>query len=76
MFLSQDDINYVEPDLSVICNSSKLDEKGCRGAPDWIVDPEKQMTTVYGFEKDTMEQYDFGEEIPVGIYEGFSLRIQ
>lgn len=44
VFLSQDDINYVEPDLSVICNSSKLNEKGCHGTPDWSVDPKKQMT--------------------------------
>ena len=28
----------VQPDLSVICDRSKLDDKGCRGAPDWIVE--------------------------------------
>ncbi|MCX8086953.1 MAG: Uma2 family endonuclease [Rhodocyclaceae bacterium] len=28
----------VQPDLAVICDPSKLDEKGCRGAPDWIVE--------------------------------------
>ncbi len=28
----------VQPDLSVICDPSKLDQKGCRGAPDWIVE--------------------------------------
>lgn len=28
----------VEPDLSVICDRSKLDRYGCRGAPDWIVE--------------------------------------
>ena len=38
VFLSEDDINYVEPDLSVICDQSKLDEKGCHGAPDWIIE--------------------------------------
>ena len=41
----------------------------------WIVDPEKQMVTVYCFENDTVEQYNFGEEIPVGIYEGFFIKI-
>lgn len=30
--------NYVEPDISVICDSEKLDEKGCHGAPDWIIE--------------------------------------
>lgn len=28
----------VQPDLSVICDRAKLDERGCRGAPDWIVE--------------------------------------
>lgn len=105
VFLNDDDRNYVEPDISVICDPSKLDEKGCHGAPDWvveivsqsskardymaklfkyraagvreywIVDPEKQMVTVYGFEKDTVEQYGFGEDVPAGIYEGFSIKV-
>ena len=38
MFLNDDDINYVEPDISVICDTSKLDEKGCHGAPDWVIE--------------------------------------
>jgi Uma2 family endonuclease len=28
----------VQPDISVICDKTKLDERGCRGAPDWIVE--------------------------------------
>ena len=28
----------VQPDISVICDARKLDDKGCRGAPDWIVE--------------------------------------
>ena len=106
VFLNKDDMNYIEPDISVICDSSKLDDKGCHGAPDWvieivspsskprdymtklfkyrtagvreywIVDPEKQMAMVYGFEHETVEQYHFGEDIPVWIYEGFSIKVQ
>lgn len=105
VFLNDDDINYVEPDISVICNTLKLDEKGCHGAPDWIieivspssktmdcfiklfkyrnagvkeywiVDPAKSLTAVYNFERETMEEYPFGEEVPVGIYEGFSINL-
>ncbi|MCM1092079.1 MAG: Uma2 family endonuclease [Butyrivibrio sp.] len=101
-----DDITYVEPDISVICDLSKLDDMGCHGAPDWvieivspsskskdymtklfkyrtagvreywIVDQGKMMITVYGFENDTVEQYSFGEDVPVGIYEGFSIKIE
>lgn len=28
----------VQPDLSVICDLSKIDKRGCLGAPDWIVE--------------------------------------
>ena len=38
VFLNQDDHNYVEPDVSVICDSSKINEKGCNGAPDFIIE--------------------------------------
>lgn len=38
VFLNQDDQNYVEPDISVICDKNKLDENGCNGAPDWIIE--------------------------------------
>ena len=38
VFINQDDRNYVEPDISVICDKNKLDEKGCNGAPDWIIE--------------------------------------
>ena len=38
VFLNADDKDYVEPDISVICDKSKLDDKGCNGAPDWIVE--------------------------------------
>lgn len=38
VFLNNDDINYVEPDISVVCDPAKLSEKGCHGAPDWILE--------------------------------------
>ncbi|MCF8150213.1 MAG: Uma2 family endonuclease [Burkholderiaceae bacterium] len=28
----------VQPDLVVVCDHAKLDDKGCRGAPDWVVE--------------------------------------
>ena len=106
VFLNDDDMNYVEPDISVICDKNKISDKGCQGAPDWvieiispssmamdyftklfqyqksgvreywIVDPIKQRVTVYFFEKDLVEEYSFGEEVPVGIYEGFSIKVE
>ena len=38
VFLNNDDMNYVEPDISVICDKNKLDNRGCHGAPDWIIE--------------------------------------
>ena len=96
VFLNENDKNYVEPDISVICDPNKLNEKGCVGAPDWIieivspgsrrmdynnklfkyrtagvreywiVDPQKEWIMVYSF---------FNDDIPSGIYPGFSLNL-
>ena len=38
VFLNNDEHTYVEPDISIICDKSKLDEKGCNGAPDWVIE--------------------------------------
>ena len=38
VFLNKDIHNYLEPDISVIYDKNKLDEKGCNGAPDWIIE--------------------------------------
>ena len=38
VFLNADDKTYVEPDISVICDKNKLNERGCNGAPDWIIE--------------------------------------
>lgn len=38
VFLNQDNKNYVEPDISVICDKNKLTDKGCNGSPDCIIE--------------------------------------
>ena len=38
VFLNEDAKTYVEPDISVICDSDKLTDQGCKGAPDWIIE--------------------------------------
>ncbi|MDX1940173.1 MAG: Uma2 family endonuclease [Saprospiraceae bacterium] len=30
--------SVVQPDISVICDLEKLDDRGCLGAPDWIIE--------------------------------------
>ena len=36
--LNANDQTFVEPDISIICDKNKLDDKGCNGAPDWIIE--------------------------------------
>lgn len=38
VYVADDTRNYVEPDLSIVCKPDKLDEKGCHGAPDWVIE--------------------------------------
>lgn len=35
---AKDDKTIVEPDISVICDPNKLTDRGCTGAPDWIIE--------------------------------------
>ena len=37
VYLNADNSIYLEPDLTVICDLSKSEDKGCVGAPDWVV---------------------------------------
>ncbi|MCM1135490.1 MAG: Uma2 family endonuclease [Clostridium sp.] len=106
VFLNKNDKDYVESDISVICDKNKITDKGCNGAPDWIieivspsskamdyftklfkyrtvgvkeywiVDPIRRRTTVYLFEKELVEEYSFGTDIPVGLYEGLMIRVE
>lgn len=38
VYIKKDKRNYVEPDISVICDEKKKNEKGCQGAPDWMIE--------------------------------------
>ena len=38
VFLKDDGRNYLAPDITVVCDGEKLDEEGCHGAPDWVIE--------------------------------------
>lgn len=50
---NQEIYTVVQPDLCVICDTEKLDQRGCLGAPDWIIEilskgnSKKEMQTKY-----------------------------
>ena len=54
----------VQPDICVICDHSKLDDAGCRGAPDLIVEILSPSTA----SKDLNEKYQLYEEHGVKEY--------
>lgn len=39
----------VEPDISVICDPNKLTDRGCTGAPDWIIEIVSPSTSSYDY---------------------------
>ena len=41
----------VRPDISVICDLSKIDDKGCLGAPDLVVEIQSFSTAKYDLTK-------------------------
>ena len=104
--LLANDEAWVEPDISIICDKNKITDRGCNGAPDfiveivspssrkmdystkmtlysnsgvreyWIVDPEKERTTIYRFEEDAAPIIiPFDQSIAVGIYKDLSITI-
>lgn len=38
VFLNNDEYTFVEPDIVIVCDKDKLDEKGCHGAPDMVIE--------------------------------------
>lgn len=38
VFPKKDNRNYVEPDVTVVCDRDKLDNVGCNGAPEWVIE--------------------------------------
>lgn len=54
----------VQPDICVVCNLSKLDDDGCLGAPDWVI----EITSPRTAKNDFSEKFDLYEESGVREY--------
>jgi Uma2 family endonuclease len=54
----------VQPDISIICDVSKIDRRGCVGAPDLIVEILSKSTA----EKDVKDKFEVYEEAGVKEY--------
>lgn len=38
VYLDCDNRTYLEPDIFIVCNKHKMDQKGCHGAPDFVAE--------------------------------------
>ena len=54
----------VQPDLCVVCNIAKLDEKGCKGAPDFVI----EILSPGNSKKEMRDKYEVYEEAGVREY--------
>ena len=54
----------VQPDIVVVCDKSKLDEKGCRGAPDLVI----EILSPHTAHKDLNEKFRLYERVGVKEY--------
>ncbi len=60
----QDIVTVVQPDICVICDLSKIDERGCIGAPDLII----EILSKYTSTKDITLKFEIYEEAGVKEY--------
>jgi len=60
----EDIVNVVQPDISVICDLKKLDEKGCLGAPDFII----EILSPGNPRRDKLEKFNLYEMVGVKEY--------
>jgi Uma2 family endonuclease len=61
---SQDIHTVVQPDLCVICNPEILDQQGCNGAPDWII----EILSKGNSKRDMNIKYELYQESGVNEY--------
>lgn len=57
-------VTVVQPDLCVICDAAKIDERGCVGSPDWIIEILSPATA----KKDYNEKFNLYQENGVREY--------
>lgn len=61
---NKDVFTVVQPDLCVICHPEILDEQGCNGAPDWIV----EILSKGNSKREIQTKYELYEEAGVSEY--------
>lgn len=63
-FINRDIYTVVQPDLCVVCDKNKLDEKGCLGAPDLVI----EILSPGNSKKEVDSKFDLYQESGVREY--------
>lgn len=63
-FVNRDIYTVVQPDLCVVCDKNKLDEKGCLGAPDLVI----EILSPGNSKKEVDNKFDLYQESGVREY--------
>lgn len=63
-FINRDIYTVVQPDLCVVCDGNKLDEKGCLGAPDLVI----EILSPGNSKKEVDSKFDLYQESGVREY--------
>ncbi|UOF92242.1 Uma2 family endonuclease [Fodinisporobacter ferrooxydans] len=62
---SDEDVeNVIQPDIVVVCDTTKLDEKGCKGSPDLVIEVLSPATA----KKDRYEKFRLYEQAKIREY--------
>jgi Uma2 family endonuclease len=61
---NKDIVTVVQPDICVICDEKKLDDRGCVGAPDWVIEILSPSTA----KKDLKTKFDLYQQNQVPEY--------
>lgn len=57
-------LNVLEPDLTIVCDFSKLDDWGCKGSPDMVI----EITSPSTARKDKVEKFNKYEQAGIKEY--------
>lgn len=60
----EEDDTVVQPDITVICDKSKLDDKGCKGVPDMII----EILSPSSARRDKLEKFQLYRRVGIREY--------
>lgn len=80
VYLDENDETYVEPDIAVVCDKNKMNDKGCFSALDLIIEvisPSSKSILVYLLEQNEAPViYRFTDIIKVNIFDDLNIILE